>query len=69
MGGAPAFSGVRGTAVGSITLTCGSLNFNEGYGYNLDAAAVTLKGVFTFGNPDDNYSNVIPTSTRNCPLP
>jgi putative surface-exposed virulence protein len=69
VGGAPAFSGVRGTAVGSITLTCGSLNMNEGYGYNLDAAAITLKGVYTLGNPDGNTSTVIPIITRTCPLP
>jgi hypothetical protein len=64
-------NGILGTAGGSITFTCGSLNFNEGAGYNLTAAVVTLKGVFTYGNGTANTTNTTPlvTITRSCPLP
>jgi hypothetical protein len=63
-------SGIFGSAVGSITITCGSMILNEGYGYSLTAGTtITLKGVFTYGNGLANFTNVTPTVTRACPLP
>jgi hypothetical protein len=72
VGGAPLSVGVRGIAGGTISLTCGSMNFNEGAGYDLTAGAglaVTLKGVYTYGNGAGDFSGPITVSTRNCPLP
>ncbi len=60
-------AGIKGTAVGSITLTCGNLFNNEKYGYDLTGASIILKGVFTSGL---NTVNSSPTTiTRTCPLP
>jgi hypothetical protein len=70
--GAPLSSGIDGTAVGNITLTCGSFNYNEGYGIDLTVGAgkiITLKGFYSYGNGSANTVNVTPIVTRNCPLP
>lgn len=71
VGGAPQSDGIEGTAVGNITLTCGSLTNNEGDGYNLSSTSgiITLKGIFTYGNLLGNNSNIAPVITRTCPLP
>jgi len=64
-------SGVVGVSGGTITLTCASLNGNEGYGFDLSAAGlVTLKGVFTHGNPFGSIATGVPVIvTRTCTLP
>lgn len=56
---------------GIVTLTCGSLNLNTLYGWQvLNAPSVIMKGVFTAGNGSGDYtSSFIPTFTRTCPLP
>lgn len=71
--GAPQSAGVYVySSLGNILLTCGSMYNNEGYGYDLNVAGIgktiTLKGVFTFGNPlgNDAPAAII---TRTCPLP
>lgn len=69
VGGAPLQSGVFGTAGGAITITCGTMYNNEGYGYNLTGTVVTLKGVFTYGNPSNNFASPMAVITRTCPLP
>lgn len=71
VGGAPQSDGIEGTAVGNITLTCGSLTDNEGDGYNLVSTSgiITLKGIFTYGNLLGNNFNIAPVITRTCPLP
>lgn len=69
VGGAPVQSGVFGTAGGAITLTCGTMYNNEGYGYNLTGTVITLKGVFTYGNPSNNFASPAAVITRTCPLP
>jgi len=44
-------SGVDGGTYGNITITCGSMTSNGGYGWNLwTPSVVTLKGVFAYGN-------------------
>lgn len=65
-------SGIVGTSTGgAITLTCASLNGNEAYGYDLSALGmITLKGVFTHGNPlNDTASGTPVIVTRTCTLP
>jgi hypothetical protein len=70
VGGVPQSAGVYGRALlGSITFTCGSLNNNEGTGYDFGALSIILKGVYTYGNGLINNFNVAPTVTRACPLP
>jgi len=45
-------SGVDGTTFGNITITCGSMTGNGAYGWYLwTPSVVTLKGVFSYGNP------------------
>lgn len=71
MAGFPSSAGILGTASGNITISCGSLNFNEGAGYSLTVGggkAITLKGVLTFGNGAINNA-LTPNITRACPLP
>ncbi len=65
-------AGVFGTAGGTISLACGSMNLNEGAGFNLTAGIgklITLKGVFTHGNGLVDFSSAPTVSTRTCPLP
>lgn len=59
------------TTTGIVTLTCGSLNLNAQYGWQvLNAPSVIVKGVFTAGNVNGDYtSSVLPTFSRACPLP
>ena len=63
--------GLAGTADGNITLTCGSMTFNGGYGWNLSTITGVIKliGVFGIGNTSDNYANVTPIMVRTCTLP
>jgi parallel beta-helix repeat protein len=63
--------GVYGEAEGKITLTCGSMTNNTGYGWSLSSlSTVTLQGIFAYGNG----TNTNPVSgtfvyVRTCPLP
>lgn len=57
---------------GAINLTCGSMYSNQGAGYDLTAGSgkvVTIKGVFTYGNPLVDFSGPTTVQTRACPLP
>jgi putative surface-exposed virulence protein len=69
--GGNASNGIEGYAFGNITLTCGSLFFNEGYGYYLNAiGVVSLKGVYSYANGDaDSANGSSVLITRTCPLP
>jgi hypothetical protein len=55
----------------NITITCGSMLYNiNDAGYDLFARlAITLRGVYTFGNGAANVSSVPTIITRLCPLP
>lgn len=66
--------GVIGYAGGNITLTCGSMTNNAGYGWRLSAwdapNFVTLKGVFAYGNGTNTALIAgTPVTVRTCPLP
>jgi hypothetical protein len=60
-------SGITGTAHSNITLSCGSINLNEQFGYNLTSTvgAITLRSVYAY--LDTNASNKTPILVRACP--
>jgi len=66
--------GIRGYGQ-SITLTCGSITRNSGFGYGywLDAWGtpnlITLQGVFAYGNGINGWTSGTLVQTRTCPLP
>lgn len=64
-------SGLYVTTTGTVTMTCGSFNMNNWYGWEVDnATLVTLKGVFTASNLLGDYDTTSPlTISRACPLP
>jgi hypothetical protein len=66
-------SGVSGSSsTGSVTITCGSMITNGGYGWRLGAATtITLKGVFTADNfvGETNLMGGTLVTSRTCPLP
>lgn len=57
---------------GAINLTCGSMNSNTDYGYDLIAGVgkvVTIKGVLNTGNGFGDIASPTVVVTRACPLP
>lgn len=57
---------------GAINLTCGSMNGNTDYGYDLIAGVgkvVTIKGVFSYNNSLGDVALPTAVVTRACPLP
>jgi hypothetical protein len=63
--------GVYVGADGNITITCGSMTNNTGFGWSIGSlGTVTLKGVFAYGNgTNENLWNGTFTRFRSCPLP
>jgi len=70
--------GVDGQSDNNITIVCGSMNMNGGYGWNFNAPSpkiVTLKGVFAFANNNTASTTdegqvtggATLTQIRNCP--
>lgn len=66
-------SGLVVSTTAAVTITCGSFNLNNWYGWEVSNAlsSLTIKGVFTAGNTlGDFINNASSTVTvRNCPLP
>ncbi len=68
--GAPMSDGLYVNAAGTLTLTCGKFQGNEGSGYNLNAAVIKLLGFLSSGNGAADFAAAgVISQTKVCPLP